>query len=265
MVERPILSLWIVVLILLSAGVGEATALSATGQVGNQTATPSNVQNETVTAIDSCTNITSPGEYELVDDIQTDEAGTCLRITAEDVVLDGNGHTIDGPGSDEQSTGIYPGDDDVVIRNLEITGWNAGITANGHYQLENATVRENGIGLNHFYWDGTATLANVVIEQNDGLGIEAAGGSGNGTNVTIRENGEGLFLWEGSYDFESSRIVDNEGTGIRVSVHSSITVTNTTVSSNGGHGISLDASASWIVASIEDSTISDNHGDGIYL
>lgn len=55
------------------------------------------------TAIDSCTTIDSPGRYELTSAVDatnftTDEARTttCIEIRASDVVLDGNGHEVQG-------------------------------------------------------------------------------------------------------------------------------------------------------------------------
>jgi len=52
-----------------------------------------------VTNVSACLNITSFGTYRLVQNISA--SGTCFNITVDDVVLDGNGFAVTGPGSGE--------------------------------------------------------------------------------------------------------------------------------------------------------------------
>jgi hypothetical protein len=75
--------------------------------------------------IDSCTVINETGHYTLTADVESDEAEPCFDIRTDDVVLDGNGHTVTGPG---------PVEDDETIA--------AGVYVNASDEAENLTVRD---------------------------------------------------------------------------------------------------------------------------
>jgi len=51
-----------------------------------------------VTDIDKCQTITKPGSYKLTRDLTAD-GNDCFVITASNVTLDLNGHTLSGPGA----------------------------------------------------------------------------------------------------------------------------------------------------------------------
>jgi len=51
------------------------------------------------TPVNACTTIDSPGEYQLTADVANSGQNACIRVTSDDVMLDGNGHTLDGTGS----------------------------------------------------------------------------------------------------------------------------------------------------------------------
>lgn len=122
------LSVLLVLGLTLAAG-GGWTSL---GQVGQQ-ATP----------VETCTTIDEPGDYVLTADI-TDNKGTrlsqsCLLVTADDVVLDGQGHLVDGRGISD-STGVrVVGASNVTVLDLRLSDWNRGL----HYRdVSSGTVRE---------------------------------------------------------------------------------------------------------------------------
>lgn len=76
------------------------------------------------------TTIATPGSYVLVSDVTfTPTASGCLTITADDVAIDLNGHTITGPGgANGNSYGIIANGNNITIRNGTIrTFGNAGI------------------------------------------------------------------------------------------------------------------------------------------
>jgi hypothetical protein len=78
------------------------------------------------------TTITAPGYYVLQNYILNSQEPICIKITASDVTLDGNGHTIDGMKSAD-STGILlnPAGDtmsNVVIKNVVLREWQSGIS-----------------------------------------------------------------------------------------------------------------------------------------
>lgn len=108
-------------------------------------------------AVTDCTTITEPGEYQLAQDITnggddnfTYISGTCLRIQADDVTLEGNGHTVDGFGVSDTTAITVGGDEpveNVTVRNLRVREWNRGVyVANG----SNVTVHNVAAGGNSF-------------------------------------------------------------------------------------------------------------------
>ncbi len=81
--------------------------------------------------ISACTTISSPGEYVLNSNINNYASGTCIKITSNDVVLDGNGFTIDGIKAGS-TYGVYVYNtsftlSNVTVKNLIATDWDNGI------------------------------------------------------------------------------------------------------------------------------------------
>ena len=214
--------------------------------------------------IDSCTVIDEPGEYEVVEDVRTDQEGSCIEIEAENVTIDGTGHTIAGPGAGGNGTGIDVDSEarNVAIQNLVIESWETGVYAGGNYELTNAVVRDSETGLRHSQ-GGAEHLGNVTIEHND-IGISSQMGGAEGTDVTVRENGMGIFGMDGgSYDLTDAEIVDNEGYGVSIEHSSYLTLEDSTVSGNDGHGVFFPYPGYPVGGSIENTTISGNGGDGV--
>ena len=87
--------------------------------------------------------ITSPGTYSVVAD-GYDGNATPIEIRSSNVVLDGGGHVVDGSGR-AGSFGIRIGGagtlSNVVVRNVRLTNWEAGIRADNL-----AGVRDRGVG-----------------------------------------------------------------------------------------------------------------------
>lgn len=231
-------------------------------------ATAAAAQAESPTGIDDCTVVDESGEYELTDDVETDQTDSCIEIQADDVTIDGNGHALHGPGADQNGTGVdlhSDGDNsELVVRNVEIAGWSTGLYAGGDYELEDAVVRDNGDGLHH-HQGGAERLENVTLEGNDrGMYSMMAGTSG--TDVTVRENGVGIVGEDGgNYDLESSRIVDNDEAGARILHSSQLNLSDSTVSGNGGHGLYFPPYGFPVWGYVENTTVADNGGDGIYV
>jgi PGF-CTERM protein len=93
------------------------------------------------TTIDSCTVIDESGTYVLTEDISAH--GTCIEITASDVTLDGQGHTIE---NDNQSAAVR----------------NVAIHANGtDGRLSNVTVTD--VTLEAWAWNGFGNVGRAVI------------------------------------------------------------------------------------------------------
>ncbi|WP_101294545.1 right-handed parallel beta-helix repeat-containing protein [Halegenticoccus soli] len=175
--------------------------------------------------IDSCTEITEPGRYELTADIEDAEAGRCIRIRTSDVVLDGGGHRVDGVGS-FGTAGIVAGSwerpvSNVTVRNVEVTGWDDGVryvSADGG-RIAGTTTADNRIGVLLVNSSGNDLVDNVargnavhgveVADESDGnrlsnntaasnalFGIHLVGGAGGNelSNNAVRGNQMGLAL-----------------------------------------------------------------------
>lgn len=218
--------------------------------------------------IASCTVVDEPGDYELTEDIHTNETGSCLEIQANDVSIDGNGHVLEGPGINTDSNGIDLSSgnysSDVTVQNVEITGWNNAIYAGGSYELSNTALYGNGAALK--LTEGKADRLTDVAIENNSVGISAIVGSATGSNVTIQENEQGIYAVDGGvYEFDSSRIHNNEEVGVQVGHHSNLNLTDSTVTENGDHGIIKADSIGQDQLYVEDSTVANNGGDGIRL
>ena len=180
------------------------------------------------TEIRTCTTISEPGTYVLTKDIENGggDGGfayiseTCIEIAASNVVLNLQGHTIDGFGiSDTTAVGTKEGGQyhDVVVKNGHVTDWNRGVyignsddatvrnvNASGNsfgIFVENArgttvrgsTVNHNFIGLYHTNTRGNTFEGNtfednhisgVVWEKPGETGSDNANSSANATTTT---------------------------------------------------------------------------------
>ncbi|KZN25736.1 copper-binding protein [Haladaptatus sp. R4] len=169
------------VVVSLTAGAGGAGVRPAAGQ--------ENAANGT--GIDSCTTISSPGRYTLTGDIRNATIGTCLRITANDVTLDGRGHRVDGVGAFGTSGVLVTGGSNVTVRNVGATDWDDGIRFVGtrNARVAETTTARNRVGLSLVSFRDSEAVDNVA-RSNAVAGVFLVGSSSNNTlrNTTVRDN-----------------------------------------------------------------------------
>lgn len=90
---------------------------------------------ETSPEISECMNIDEPGNYTLMTDLAHEH--TCIRISASDVALDGNGYSVTGLASDDTTArGIEVNGngmelENVSVTNLSVNGWQTGVVFHG--------------------------------------------------------------------------------------------------------------------------------------
>lgn len=92
---------------------------------------------EDATMVGDCGMIDSPGLYHLEDswavDSLPDEQAVCIRVTASNVTIDGQGHTITGP---EENNGwailSRDGVENLTLRNVTLDNWSTGVRATEH-------------------------------------------------------------------------------------------------------------------------------------
>ncbi|EMA39254.1 NosD domain-containing protein [Halococcus hamelinensis] len=150
------------------------------------------------TAIDSCTTIDSPGTYTLDSDLSADS--TCIQITASDVTLDGDGHTIEGGSS---GVGVEVSGDStlsgVTVKNVETTGFTRGILFQNAEDgtIAGSTTTDATEGITLLSTDDTTVRGSTATDN--ALGVELRKASGNTiTGTTANDNKYGLHIERGS-------------------------------------------------------------------
>lgn len=103
--------------------------------------------------IESQTTITQPGTYTLARDIPsgggTRLSEACIRIEADDVVLDGKGHTVSGNGVSDTTGIVVSNVQNVTVKNVTLSEWDYGFRSENARKSEvrNVRTRDNGYGM----------------------------------------------------------------------------------------------------------------------
>ncbi|MFP9193630.1 right-handed parallel beta-helix repeat-containing protein, partial [Natrialbaceae archaeon A-CW1-1] len=106
---------------------------------------PVAIQSGGAVELEECAVIHFPGTYTLAGDLAGSQ--TCIEITADDVVLDGQGHTLEGIDVDDDGTqyGIHVNDaDNVSISDVTLDGWDTGLYVAGSNGVFTDVLVENG-------------------------------------------------------------------------------------------------------------------------
>lgn len=207
----------------------------------------------------------------------SDQSGHGLVIGADNIVIDGNGHTLDGitPGGCSglgiQRSGIFnQGYDGVTIKDLEITNFCNGIYLRGdeitgdtinNNTIDNCEIHHNGNDLDdtathgikmHYVYE--STISNNLVHHNKGKGTSCENG------------GNGIFLNAGDYNvIANNTVYDNTKAGIFTRMKPRYNnVTDNRVMGNGQGGIVLRCKLSSFFT-IENNIVTDNKGPGIYV
>jgi parallel beta-helix repeat protein len=205
------------------------------------------------------------------------QSGHGLVIGADNIVIDGNGHTLDGitPGGCSgfgiQRSGIFnQGYDGVTIKDLEITNFCNGIYLRGdeitgdvvnNNTIDNCEIHHNGNDLEDTATHGIkmhyvyrSTISNNLVHHNKGKGTSCENG------------GNGIFLNAGEYNvIANNTVYDNTKAGIFTRMKPRYNnVTGNRVMRNGQGGIVLRCKLSSFFT-IENNIVTGNKGPGIYV
>lgn len=236
------------------------------------------------TSIDSCTTIDEPGRYVLTENVSGYGGGYCITIESSDVVLDGNGHTIDASETNGVLVNGSEGAENVTIRDLRVHGLIAASAGTFGVIVENAsdttvanvTVEDAFVGV-EVHESSDVTIRNVTAEGEESThGSSFFGvGSLNSENVTIADSTVGTFsvkiMADGQnitvrnntidHDFMLSPVSDT--VAIQVSASQSTIHGNEIRSGDNswGHGITLSGNATG--THITENTISITGDSGI--
>jgi parallel beta-helix repeat protein len=239
--NKPVKMLLCALSLLLASGfAGHATA----GCIGQVTATDFHC-GDTVT--ESCT---------MNENLTTTEI-TCFEIGANNIVLDGNGHSITGPyvlngtvGQNGKGIDLL-NHDHVTTRNLTISGFYWGISLyNGTY----CTLQGNSVNGAYFGIELRGVSTDNTVKSNSVtgamIGLKVIGSDGvvdySSTNNTISENivsggSRGIYLStlaDGNL-LEKNQVTSNQFNGIQVTEAERNTLLNNVVTGSGWDGIAL--------------------------
>lgn len=212
------------------------------------------------TEITSCTDITEPGTYTLPTDIQNTSDETCIEIEANDVVLDGGGHTITGPGDSGVGIGLGQA---TTVRNTQVENWDVGFEDGGdNVRFANVTVADNRVGMRLLFVHGI-DADNLTLIDNEAEGMYLSRESSDGVfrDLTVRRNGVGVWFDEGAgnHTITGSTISNNDGSGVIFKNAGSTTIRDTSIAANGGHGINVGEDANG-EEQLENVTFENNDG-----
>lgn len=263
--------------VVLAGIVAGAPALGGGGPPGTAAAQTDG----SVTEIESCTVIETPGTYELTADV--DGSGeSCIHVRSNDVVVDGNGHAVVGEGP-EHGAGVlvFNGSSDatlrdgptlrnVTVQNLTVSDWGRGVqfgqTLDGGpaATLQDVSATGNGLGV-ALYGADESTLNGTNASDNDGTGVMLwETDNVTATGLTLDDNGAtGLSFADGAINSTVSDVnaSANDGDGIHFSSATLYNrVTNATVTDNAGAGVVFSDSSENVV---RESTVSGNDGPGV--
>ncbi len=154
--------------------------------------------------------ISNPGHYRLMNDLSNSTEEVAIWITASDVVLDGDGHTLGG-AFDKNTSGVLAGNvpgglENITLNNLTVTGWESGMRIDGVTSCSIgdtwATGNQEGIYITGSPW---CTIRNCTVIDNIPFENEGIFSGGTGINLgdspgtcildsTISHNGWGEDL-----------------------------------------------------------------------
>lgn len=172
-------------------------AMAPMGTAGTDTLTDSS----TPTEITECTTIDDPGHYVLAENLtMTAEVSPCILINASDVVLDGDGHSIEAESrsydseiaiSNYKDDTYLRGDLDQVYSNITVKSVHFRNVDRGvsFKNVNESTVRDSTIKVNNTRWgikykqsSNVRITNNTINDGSNGIGVD------NSDNVVITNN-----------------------------------------------------------------------------
>ena len=211
------------------------------------------------------------------------ESGHGLIIGADNITIDGNGHTLNGVSSGTceglgiERSGIYnKAHDDITIKNVEIMNFCTGIYSRYNEEIgdfvcgnviENCEIHNNGgtgdgdTTTQGIKWIGVfySTIANSSIHDNTGAG-DACTSGGNGIFI----NGvSGYGAWNNTIT-ENTIYNNTKGGFLTRMMCVNTTVSHNDVYGNGQGGIILRCKKT-ATHTIEHNNVHENYGSGIFI
>ncbi|MFC1696708.1 LamG-like jellyroll fold domain-containing protein [Nanoarchaeota archaeon] len=222
------------------------------------------------TPISDCQTISSPGSYEIGQDI--DGSGTCLTIASDNVIIDCNGYTINYSQSSIGYGINITGYNNITVQNCNIVQDNSSVSITKGIYMGNAndnTVSETNITISGKNAQGIQiksssdqnTISDVVINM---LYLNTGGGSAaqgiliddsdnnditNSDITTVGEDGYGIYLYQAVATDISGVIINttnsdtgNRAYGVYLNNADNNDLSDVTINTVAGYGVYLSAS-----------------------
>jgi len=245
------------------------------------------------TPITGPVTITRSGRYYLVNDIHSDNSGTCINISGSDVSIDGRGYTISGTKKPETyGIGAVSGDtpySNIIISNLSVTRFEQGVLFSGISKggrISKIQSYDNTIGISIQDCDAAEVLdtevtgnantgMNIVASshltllhnsvrnnQESGIILDASNNNTMAGNSALNNKNGGMWLFASRYNnVYGNNVRENGNFGIGFGRSFSNVLTDNHVSEN-DNGIMIANSAKNIY---ESNNVSSNSLDGFFL
>ncbi|NUE02253.1 right-handed parallel beta-helix repeat-containing protein [Halorubraceae archaeon YAN] len=206
------------------------------------------------TEIAACTVITTPGEYTLTGDLSGSQ--TCIQIAANDVTLDGMGHTIQGHdlvSGTQYGIHVYNPDErvtNVTVTNLTVDGWTFGVRLQDTDEstVSNVTAQHSGSGVSLLRAHANE-FVNISARENRYRGILISGSTQNTfTEIAVVDNeidsswltARGTVYLSGSSNNVFDQLTATRGgVGVRVLSGTGNSFTNITTTDTRFHGLEI--------------------------
>jgi len=140
------------------------------------------------TDIAGCTNVNSPGSYEVTGDVDKSLTGYCFTVTGDDVVIDGNGNTINATTTDPSGaitvSNVGGTVTNVSISNLTITNFETGVSVDDAEDVELVNVGTVSTGTSVSVEDSedVTVEGSTVTDADVGVDVESS------NDVTVRKS-----------------------------------------------------------------------------
>jgi hypothetical protein len=238
----------------------------------------------------NCTNIISPGFYNLSNDVNSNT--TCFNITSSDVILDCTGHVIEG-FKNLDTYGIHAENSienltNITITNCNVKNWYHGIRlvrVNNSLILNTTSHNNNQRGIYFFeslynnitkfaadnntigIYFGSSQCNNIsdvtTNDNNDGIQIYTSSNNTLSDIITINNTAYGIYIYSGSMDnFLNNITAKYNAIGIQISEGSYNTLINVKTGNNTNKGTDLSSSTNNLLIDI---TANNNTNEGVYL
>ena len=181
--------------------------------------------------------------YTLTENITSSDDG--IFVERDNIIIDGNGYTVQGSGTFGSRGIILTGRSNVTIKNTRITTFHYGITTLDIWI--------------DWYSYGSISGNNIA---NNWAGISLSSSGNRVTENNIANNWDGIYLSSSSgYSISGNNITANNGWGIRLSFSSGNNISGNNITANGWAGIYLEFCSG---NSISGNNIANN-GHGVQL